>query len=178
MVHRWLQYWRTGKQLRCYIEEVAEMSDNGRGSRQLSLPTKEIYGQILLLILALIYHAINSLYLTTVSLDEFPRLIHYDGTLFWHCKQIWNIFFISACFEMIYFLYRMYFQGKDKHVARPILLVRQVIYMEDSRYFIRKRYKHSQKLVSHVIRQYTKWYRYVFSYTVPFLSKTFKNFNT
>jgi len=176
MVHRWLQYWRTDKQVKCYLDELLVISNHGPGSsgNSLSPAAKRILGTSFLVIALLGIKCLQALYLCLSSHDEYHRLINYDVMLFWQCGAEWNFIIISLGLQIMYTLKIMYWNGQDRRMAMPILLHRQVVYRQDNRYFLDETLtnrKGMNCLVSERVRRLVTYYRVMYSYTVPFFSE-------
>lgn len=171
--HRWLQYWNTEKQLKCYLDEVAELSQNEVAKTK---KFNSIRCKVSLICLILVLKCVQALCLCLLPMDELNRLLNYDMMLFWQCDQGWNLFTISCCAQVLTFLWVMYFKSnsKMKEMAKPLLLTQKVLFKNDDNFFIRKyirkRDNSLEKCSEHIAR-YSKYYRLLYSFSVPFFSK-------
>ena len=173
MVYRWFQYWRLQKQIRWYISEVLEIrSDQARqGAR-----TKQILSSFATIFSIICIKCAQAVFLTCVPISKFNRLINYDIHLFFECDQKWNLFNVCLCLLILYFLTRMYWHASDRKMTIPMLLHREVIYHQDSTYFVEPfitNRKHRLVRVDSIVRQYVLFYIYLFSQMVPFICKYF-----
>jgi len=154
-----LKVWQLEPYLKRYLSFIAILAENG-------IEAHQIRQSVSLKILILILTGIHLLLISIWPLNTQNRSINYDFTLFFYQtnKQIWNILWAPICVQLALFLYRLYW-FRDVKQTSSMLLVKQIVYEDEERYFVDKTVQIGQKR-----RSTSQWAKFVSLYCFKLLN--------
>ncbi len=149
-VNRWLNVFHPYRQLKLYLEDVAEIvHERQKGILPLSAKSKAVLTAVKLILALYIfksaqYIALYVLEKTTQSSLEvtwpFWRLLHHDMMLYLDCPLEVNIFSVSYYFQIACFIFWSYWFAQNSRQLTPMALTYAIVFQEGTgseSYFLR-----------------------------------------
>lgn len=147
-VNRWFNVFHPYRQLKLYLEDVAEIVPERQKDLPLSAKSKAVLTAVkiilgLYMFKSAQYIALYVLEKTQSSLEvtwPFWRLLHHDMMLYLDCPLEVNIFSVSYYFQIAYFIFWSYWFAQNGRQLTPMALTYAIVFQEGTgseSYFLR-----------------------------------------